>query len=315
MLKLLYILLFLPIGIIAPPPVENRKVEKIEFGPHLEGVPIERDGDININFRQEIILNESETIKNPKDTEKAIRNMFNSTDTNLDGFLSTEELEEKIQKNLKEHLSKSMAEAVEKFKIIDENGNGKVTWEEFLPHFASDEGDEHKDENGKHVMNKDDANSDDNNDGELSSEEWLAFLHPEHSRRGLFSLAEDIIRVYDRNNDTMISRDEFVNGVPGSVEEENVEFQKMEKEEKVRRLREFDNDIDIDKDGKATFSEIFEYVNPKNVRQVKSEVAEIMLIADVNQDGKLSLTELLDRDWLLMSTALISASNRLHDEM
>lgn len=72
-----------------------------------------------------------------------------------------------------------------------------------------------------------------------------------------------------------MSQDDFVNGIPGTVDELNPEFENMEKLEKERRLREFNEEIDENSDGKATFRELYDYVDPQNFRLASKEVNDV----------------------------------------
>ncbi|KIH54671.1 EF hand, partial [Ancylostoma duodenale] len=118
---------------------------------HLDGIQLERDGELNKEFRQEVLLG-----GNPKDSDELkemVKKMFEETDINKDGFLSIEELEERI-----------------------------VSWEEYEPHYLSKEsqndGHEHKTlgdrDNSLAGPERDSFNrADVNGDGSLDPEEWL----------------------------------------------------------------------------------------------------------------------------------------------
>ncbi|CAO4364723.1 unnamed protein product [Caenorhabditis nigoni] len=292
---------------------------------HVQLMPLERDGEINEKFRQEMLFSHNLDTTDTKQLADSIKEMFKITDKNEDGYLTAEELKSQIRKNMEEHLERSKNDSEKFFEFIDLNKDGWVTWEEFEPHFDNmhrsdhDENellqdhteDPHRVEDEKRMFNR----SDITRDGRLDKMEWHIFLHPEYSSQGLVEIVNDLIDVYDKNNDREISQEEFVNGVPGSIDETNPEFEKMEKEETKRRIAEFTTEIDQDSNGKASFRELYEYVDPQNFRLASKEVNDIMMLTDTNNDGKVSLEELLERDWLLARSSLLSARNGLHDEM
>ncbi|KAF1766337.1 hypothetical protein GCK72_006294 [Caenorhabditis remanei] len=292
---------------------------------HVQLMPLERDGEINEKFRQEMLFSHNLNSMDTNELAASIREMFKMTDTNEDGFLTLDELKQQVRKNMEEHLEKSKNDSEAFFEIIDVDKDGYIIWEEFEPHFSQMHGkdhdenelmnahteDPHRVDDEKRMFNR----SDITRDGRLDKMEWHVFLHPEYSAQGLVEIVNDLIDVYDKDNNRLISRDEFVNGIPGTIEEENSEFEKMEKAEKERRLVEFNTEIDTNSDGDASFRELYEYVDPQNFRLASKEVNNIMMLADANNDGKLSLEELLERDWLLARSSLLSGRNSLHDEM
>lgn len=144
----------------------------------------------------------------------------------------------------------------------------------------------------------------------LDQIEWIGFQHPEHSKVMLKEMAEDIMKAYDEDRDGVLSKLEFSKDAPG--ESTNPEMDALYKE---AREKEFDNDVDSNKDGKATFDELLQYVDPKNERHASQEVEEIMSVADVNRDGKLSLSELLDNAESLANSGFVKPKKRLHDDL
>ena len=144
----------------------------------------------------------------------------------------------------------------------------------------------------------------------LDNIEWLGFQHPEHSKVMLKEMAEDIMRAYDENRDGVLDKEEFSKDAPGeSIDPE------MDLLYKIQREKEFNTDIDVNKDGKATLEELLDYVNPKNERHANQEVIEIMDMADSNRDGELSLAELLNNAQGLANSGFVKAKRRLHDDL
>ncbi|KIH54810.1 EF hand, partial [Ancylostoma duodenale] len=185
---------------IVPSPNDSEPVKRPI---HLDGIQLERDGELNKEFRQEVLLG-----GDPKDSDELkemVKKMFQETDTNNDGFLSVEELEERIVNNTRAHLEEGMVEAKTHFDIVDINKDGRVSWEEYEPHYLSKEsgndGHEHKTlgDNDKSLAGPERESfnrADVNGDGSLDPEEWLRFFHPEHNKDSLMDMAKDIFKLY-----------------------------------------------------------------------------------------------------------------------
>uniref|UniRef100_A0A8R1INW4 Stromal cell-derived factor 4 n=1 Tax=Caenorhabditis japonica TaxID=281687 RepID=A0A8R1INW4_CAEJA len=101
--------------------------------------------------------------------------------------------------------------------------------------------------------------------------------HLEKSRKdsnAFFKLVDrDNDRSVDTNDDNVITREEFIDGTPAN--DPNPENAKMEEAERERRLVEFDEEIDVNGDGKANFRELYEYVDPQNFRMAAKEVNDV----------------------------------------
>jgi Ca2+-binding EF-hand superfamily protein len=89
----------------------------------------------------------------------------------------------------------------------------------------------------------------------------------------------------------------------------------MDREYVEARRHEFNNIIDLNKDGKASIEELRSYVDPLNDYHVIEEVREIFEFADDNKDGYLTLKELLDRAEILISSGFVHPNKRLHDDL
>ncbi|KAE9553008.1 hypothetical protein FO519_003769 [Halicephalobus sp. NKZ332] len=322
--------LYLIIGLIQissqAPPVQRIEVARPD---HLEGVPLERDGSLNHEFRQEIVFGKDEssakamTSNDPAGLEIAIREMFKKADKDSNGLLTKEELKNQIIENTNKHMEEGKKEADAAFQEVDSDGDGKVTWEEYQKKFLVEKNLVDKDHINEHEEHSFDADArrlideekltfegaDADGDG-LDNIEWLGFQHPEHSKVMLKEMAEDIMRAYDENRDGVLSKGEFTQDAPGESTDPEMDLMY-----KVQRGNEFDTDIDVNKDGKATLEELLDYVNPKNERNANQEVTEIMDMVDSDRDEKLSLAELLNNAEALANSGFVKAKKRLHDDL
>ncbi|KAI1727498.1 EF-hand domain pair domain-containing protein [Ditylenchus destructor] len=329
-------------------PAPNTEKKNIHRPSHLEAVPLERDGSLNKEFRREVLLGEdTNNLKDgdskqnnanialdkidPEDDkaqlDALLRQMFKKADTNVDGKLNEEELKQQIIANTNHHLDEAKEESNNIFQTIDENGDGKITWNEYKTHFIVEKGlvdQEHaKDHADKKHPDAFDRESrlmiqeeetafqaaDADGDG-LDDVEWLSFRHPEHSKVMLREMTEEIMKAFDKNNNGVLTQEEF-----SAVHGGDVTDPKMEKEYVAARRHEFETMIDKDKDGKATLEELLAFVDPRNERHAAEEVSEIMAMADSDGDGFLTLDELLAKSELLSSSGFIHPKARLHDDL
>jgi Ca2+-binding EF-hand superfamily protein len=319
----LYILILFISSTFAHPPVERIEVIRPD---HLEGVPLERDGTLNKEFRKEVVFGQNEPSSNsnkPENIEKMIREMFKKADKDFNQKITREELKAQIIENTNKHLKDGKKEAGKSFQEVDADGDGLVTWNEYLKKFVIEKGlvdKKHANEHNEHTFDGDTrrmvdeekqsfAEADSNDDG-LDTIEWLGFQHPEFSKTMLKDMAEDIMRTLDDNRDGILSKAEFAKEPLGEPIDPE-----MDVAYKKQREREFDTEIDVDKDGYATLEELLNYVNPKNERHAVQEVTEIMDIADTNKDGELSLAEMLNNAQALADSGFVKPRNRLHDDL
>ncbi len=142
---------------------------------HLEAVPLERDGQLNKDFRQELLLgrdtNNIQIVDDERDgggvighhddtegreTADLLKEMFSKADKNADGKLNGDELESKIIENTLHHLDEGQTEANTLFNVVDQDGDRKclletnmanlneslyldlISWDEYHYHFLID---------------------------------------------------------------------------------------------------------------------------------------------------------------------------------
>ncbi|KAK5981355.1 hypothetical protein GCK32_003655 [Trichostrongylus colubriformis] len=313
----------------APPPGERAEQENVieslpsnmdpvERPVHLDGVILERDGELNKEFRQEVLLGGGKP-RDSTELREMVKKMFYETDLNNDGALSLDELKARIIENTRAHIQEAVIEAQSHFNIVDTNKDGQVSWTEYAPHYLSK--DSHKDGHDHEKVNSIDSvagaervsfgKADLNSNGLLDSEEWLRFFHPEHNKDSLRQMAADILQRYDSDGDGKVTRQEFAFAHSFDKEDDEKTIQKR----KAEREAEFDKQIDANGDGVATIDEIFEYINPANAKSLAAEASELIDSIDSDGDGKLTLDELLEQDRLVEFSPLISVAETLHDDL
>jgi len=239
------------------------------------------------------------------------------------------ELEQWILETTLRHLDEAIDETKRVMQIVDQNGDGHVTWDEYHYHFLVDnklmdpkKAREH-DENHAELSPEDQEKIEteieewheadqDPKDGQLSQHEFLAFRHPEHSELMLNEMVKDIMRSLDTDNDGRLSADEFAAVPKGELADKR--WEESEKAYLQQRRREFKELIDLDGDGFVSFKELLQYTNPRNAQHAKREVRELMELADANKDGQLSLDEVLQQKAAFFGSGLMNAGKNMHDE-
>ncbi|EPQ10829.1 45 kDa calcium-binding protein [Myotis brandtii] len=88
----------------------------------------------------------------------------------------------------------------------------------------------------------------------VTSEEFLSFLHPEHSRGMLRFMVKEIVRDLDQDGDKQLSLSEFISLPVGTVE--NQRGQDMDDSWVRDRRKEFEELIDANHDGIVTMAEL-----------------------------------------------------------
>ncbi|KAI6185036.1 45 kDa calcium-binding protein [Aphelenchoides bicaudatus] len=297
--SLLFVFLFLLLANCAPPLQRDNQLDKPNDIPvaanrpdHLKGVALERDGELNMDFRRELLEGNShdndvehEKTKATESPEKIIEDMFKRADKDQDNRLSADELKHQIQENTKEHLADGRRQAEQLFQQVDENGDGIVSWDEYKAHFlvknkivdkehAKEHVKEHgdsMDKNSRLKLEDEHAafkRSDADNDG-LDDAEWLGFQHPENSKMQLTEMTDEILRSFDRDHDGYLSIEEFAHLPEGVVNDPQ-----MDREYVEARRHEFETQIDKDGDGKATKEELRAYVDPLNEYHAEESVSQ-----------------------------------------
>jgi len=256
---------------------------------------------------------------------------FHKADKNSDNHLTSAELEQWIQETTLRHLDEAIDETKRVMQLVDQNGDGHVTWDEYHYHFLVDnqlmdpiKAQKHDENEGHAELSPEDQEKieteieewhevdQDPKDGQLSQHEFLAFRHPEHIEVMLNEMVKDIMRSLDTDNDGRLSEDEFVAVPKGELVDKK--WEESEKEYLQQRRKEFKELIDLDGDHFVNFKELVLYTNPRNSQHAKREVRDLMELADTNRDGRLSLDEVLQQKAAFFGSGLINAGRNMHDE-
>ncbi|XP_077998649.1 45 kDa calcium-binding protein-like [Glandiceps talaboti] len=313
--------------------VVKESAEEKPFPPdHIEGVKLERDGHLNKEFRKEVFLgNEHEDFENlpRKEGEKRLSDIFLQVDGNGDKQLSLLELTDWISMKTEEHYAEAKEENTKTFPMFDPNKDGKITWDEYRIYFLKERGYSDEDiktlikDNGNIDLHEDDdyelyrdqdrwQQADEDDDSQLTESEFLAFKHPEHCKGMLRLLVSEILHDLDQDGDSELTLIEFVSLPIGH--EAELEKMALEDEWVRERMKEYKHTIDTNKDGRVTIEELEAYMDPKSRHNAESEARHMLGVADLNDDGQLSIKEVLVNYDFFVGSKIFNYAKSVHDE-
>ena len=126
----------------------------------------------------------------------------------------------------------------------------------------------------------------------LTLDEFFTFKHPESSTANLLILVDDILQNFDNDGDDCLTVEEFADGVPNDLQESNGK-KLILSQNAIERKEEFNKIIDRNKDKKADRGELLSYVDPRHPRYSLQEAATLFVLADINKDNRLTLSEVI----------------------
>ncbi|XP_053680980.1 45 kDa calcium-binding protein [Anopheles nili] len=257
---------------------------------------------------------------------KELSAAFAKADTSGDKQLSVQELAKYINFKIREHIDEAIRTNPTMFVEIDHKPrDGLVSWDEYQTYWLREKGiagDSHMkkaafdklDRKVKESIARDKAlwmEAARTDPLSLTLDEFLSFRHPESSTVNLLNLVDDILRQFDLDGDDYLTMEEF-----SDVQTTDLgEGKKFILSQNVReRKEEFKKVIDKNRDGKADRGELLSYVDPRHPRYAIQEASALFSLADVNNDKKLALHEVLAKSVIFMSSKMIHTAESFHDE-
>ncbi|XP_028849720.1 45 kDa calcium-binding protein [Denticeps clupeoides] len=301
---------------------------------HLNGVKLEMDGHLNKDFNKEVFLGkemeEFEEDSEPRKNRKKLIQIFTKVDLNQDGSVSAKEMQRWIMEKTQEHFEEAVRENKLSFRAVDPDGDGHVTWDEYRVKFLASKGFDEK-EVAEKVKNNEELKVDEETqevldslkdrwfqadnppaDQLLNEEEFLSFLHPEHSRGMLKYMVKEIVRDLDQDGDKKLTLSEFISLPMGTVE--NQQAQDIDDDWVRERKKEFEEVIDSNRDGIVTMDELEEYMDPMNEYNALNEAKQMIAVADENQNRNLELEEILKYSEYFTGSKLMDYARNVHEE-
>lgn len=311
---------------------ENKiNVEDLKPADHIDAVRIEQDGDLNRDFKKEIFLGNHEAIDklSEESKKKKLTEIFHAVDTDKNGQLSLMEMQDWISKKVEEHFLENHEDNQRIFKFLDLDNDGFVHWKEFHKKFLLAKGhdekqiddhlkeydtlqidDEDKDAIVNYKFRWTDADSEPQ-DNKLTLEEFKEFRHPERSAKMIRRMVDEILDNLDGNKDGKVTAEEF-SAVPKG--DHHPQFEKVDETWQKERRKEFEEVIDTNKDGIVDKEELKKYVDPRNKQHALMEAKNLLQVADSDENGAVSLEEVIENIDLFFGSKLVDANSALHDE-
>ncbi|XP_071473337.1 45 kDa calcium-binding protein isoform X1 [Marmota flaviventris] len=325
----------------------NREENEILPPDHLNGVKLEMDGHLNKDFHQEVFLGKDmdgfDEDAEPRRSRRKLMVIFSKVDVNTDRRISAKEMQRWIMEKTAEHFQEAVKENKMHFRAVDPDGDvlpakcphrpvllGRVSWDEYKVKFLVSKGHSEKevadairnheelkvDEETQEVLEnlRDRWYQADNPPADLllTEDEFLSFLHPEHSRGMLKFMVKEIIRDLDQDGDKQLSLPEFISLPVGTVE--NQQGQDIDDSWVKDRRREFEELIDSNHDGTVTMEELENYMDPMNEYNALNEAKQMIAIADENQNQHLEPEEVLKYSEFFTGSKLMDYARNVHEE-
>lgn len=301
---------------------------------HVNGLKLEKGGNLNKDFHQEVFLGkdmeEFEEDSEPVRNRKKLISIFEKVDANVDKKISASEMQRWIMEKTEEHFQQAAKENKHYFKTVDPDGDGQVSWDEYRIKFLTSKGFNEK-EVAEKIKNNEELKIDEETQEVLDNlkdrwfqadehpanqllneDEFLAFLHPEHSRGMLTFMVKEIIRDLDQDGDKKLTVSEFISLPVGTVE--NQEAQDIDDDWVKERRKEFEDVIDANGNGIVTMEELVEYMDPMNEHSALNEAKQMIAVADENQDHYLELEEILKYSEYFTGSKLMNYAQSVHEE-
>jgi len=239
----------------------------------------------------------------PEEAKKSLAVLFKKMDVNSDGSIDQREMHQWILGSFK---MISAEESSERFEETDEDEDDFVSWREHLVEtFGSSDETEGDDSNTLMIAEDKQlfAKADKDGDGKLNEEEFLSFSHPEEDPAMVPILVDQALN-RDTDKDGRISFKEYMTAVKkGDLDDEALLAEKDH----------FDEDYDKDLDGFLNRQEIQNWVVPDVTQTANEETQHLFATADGNEDGLLSLEEVLDNHDTFVGSEATDYGEHLHN--
>ncbi|XP_072138882.1 reticulocalbin-2 [Mobula birostris] len=279
------------------------------------------DDEHNPDFDRDILLGRENEVDEfakltPEEQQSRLQSLIKKMDTDSDGFVTKDELSAWIQQSFRHYATE---ESKEQFPQHDLDGNGMVTWEEYNLHSYDrmlnfDEStpvEDEEEESLKQIFLKDKKRFDKADiDGVpgLSLAEFVAFEHPEETDYMTDYVIQDALDEHDHNKDGFVSLEEFLGDYRKDPDSDgDPEWVTVEKDR-------FENDYDIDKDGKLNKEELLLWIVPNNQDIAQDEAEHLIKEMDTNGDKKLTEGEILANQELFLNSEATDYGSQLHDK-
>ncbi|XP_070396021.1 reticulocalbin-2 isoform X2 [Dermacentor albipictus] len=292
------------------------------------------------SFDHEAILGSKDAVEEfdqlpPEEAKARLKELAIKMDKDKDGFVDRLELIDWILRSFK---LLTQEEAAERFEDEDKNGDGKVTWDEHVseafgsPQKISDSDSEDNDlrnlervtvlqnpsqslsslvdsvrRSRKQLLEEDDRYfkaADANGDGVLDKNEFPKFSHPSEFPEMQETLYEETMKRKDVDKDGYLSLEEFTTEDPDKP---------LSNEQYIAEKERFEVDYDKNGDRKLDKEETLNWLLPGNDEVAEQEAEHLIANGDADNDGKLSIQEIIDHHELFVGSEATDYGEHLHN--
>ncbi|CAB3363717.1 Hypothetical predicted protein [Cloeon dipterum] len=260
-------------------------------------------------FDHEAILGSVKTAEEfdtlpPDEAKRRLRILLTKMDRNKDGQIERKELHSWILRSFR---LLSEEEAEEKFEDVDENRDGKVTWEEHLEDAYGGTVVEDIQMHEPNVkMLQDDRElfnaADKNKDGYLNKQEFSLFSSPEEHPEMHDIILNHTLSEKDTNRDGHLTFQEFIGERASN----------QDKEWLISEKEKFDSEYDKNKDGRLDKAELLAWVVPSDDEIAEEEVVHLFASADDDHDDFLSFDEVIEHHDIFVGSEATDYGDHLH---
>lgn len=253
---------------------------------------------------QEAIVGGAATWKQLKDltseeADKQIRRLIKAMDKDHDDWVSKEELVRWLRKS-GERALRDQTHTM--FVRLDTDKNGFIDSEEFRSSPESTVPGDNLE------VEKRFSRADLDRDGHLTEEELRGLVTPTHHAHMLEHLVDEQLSSYDTNQDGYIDVEEYV-GIPSGTSDNHVP------EWMERERSEFNKVMDKNGDGRLSRDEVREWLLSEEVEFLVEEAEHLIQSADIDEDGQLSVDEILAELDVFLDGTRSHAKFRTHEEL
>uniref|UniRef100_A0A0R3QUB2 Reticulocalbin-3 n=1 Tax=Brugia timori TaxID=42155 RepID=A0A0R3QUB2_9BILA len=262
----------------------------------------------------------------PEEAKRRLAVLAKKMDKDDDGYVIREELERVIKHTmslkkfvgyiicLRNMISLDLEESNDRFREMDTNQDNLVTWDEYVQESFGDIDPENEimDADDKRLLEDDRkffSTADQDKDDKLSNAEFHAFQNPESFPHMHAALIEVTMKEKDKNHDGKITLDEFLDDLAG---DQKSDWYMVEKNR-------FEYDYDKDRNGVLEGAEIASWLVMNLETTAAEEVEHLMSKADKDNDGRLSIDEIISESDLFVGSEATNHGENLvdllHDEL
>ncbi|XP_018949806.1 reticulocalbin-1-like [Cyprinus carpio] len=255
----------------------------------------------------------------PEESKARLGGIVDRIDSNVDGYITTDELKAWIKRVQKRYVYENVAKV---WSDYDLNKDNKISWDEYKQatygyYLANPE--EFEDATDqfsfKKMLPRDERRfkaADLNGDLAAERDEFMAFLHPEEFEHMQEIVVLETLEDIDKNGDGHVDEDEYIADMfaheDGGPEPDWVRTERDQ----------FSDFRDLNKDGKMDLEEIRHWILPQDYDHAQAEARHLVYESDTDKDQMLTKEEILE-NWNMFvgsqATNYGEDLTRNHDEL